>query len=130
MILSTKIIAKIKFTKNKTGTNINIQMPYWVKKDSSDRFIVSLGLLGGAMIPVEKEDDIQDAITDTIRCIIDEAHLHGKGFPEELKSLGWQIKSNVVRFKMPTNKDFELPEGEVYAGMIKSHMDKNLSVAA
>jgi hypothetical protein len=101
-------IASIKITKGKNTTNINIDMPIWTKRDSNGRFYANLALLGGITTFADNEIDLDIAINEAASCFFIAAQKNGKGIFEELKALGWMIKSDSsLRYKVRRDRPIE-----------------------
>lgn len=128
MFKPKEIIAKFEFIPATNGkTKVNVTMPIWLRKDSSGKVYITLGLLGGMTTIAKDEKDIDNAMKEAIASFIHAAQKFGKGINEELKSLGWQPKKTHLRFK--SKKSF-IPRDNnpMLQGLMRTGVERNVNL--
>jgi hypothetical protein len=129
MDLTKKIIARLELKQvARNLMQVTCDMPVWMKKDENGKIIITLGLLGGIMTWADKDTDIDNAIREAIQIFFERSQLNGNGLNEELKSLGWQVKRNSVRFRVGSKQQFNIPNEPVLAGIMQTANEKSISL--
>lgn len=129
-----KTIASISITPTEGGALLNVDMPVWIKKDKNGVLYLKFPLFGDLTTFVQNESQLEQAMEEAIKSFFFASQKFGKGFDNELKSLGWQKKRNAIRFKAMPSKKFELPESyservPFLQDLMKTGVQKSLQVA-
>lgn len=126
-IASIKVIRKI----GKDHAQVLIEMPIWFRRDANGRFYANLALLGGLTTYGDSEADLDVAIREAIMLFFKAAKEYGKGVQNELKELGWQMKSSTsLRYKARRDRpvSYNLPVSGAYAQMMQTGVSKSFQV--
>lgn len=74
--------------------NVSVIMPIWSKLDPSDgKLYISIPLFGLKTVATD-ENDVQDAVQESIKCFCIAAEKHGLGLESELEYVGWEQLAN------------------------------------
>jgi hypothetical protein len=132
-----QIIAKIniKPVENKK-IFIEVNMPIWIRKDRNGMIWIKMPLLGLESFAQDMMD-LDFAIKESINIFFKTANKYGKGFTDELTTLGWQKKKgNTLRYKDKKSsfiknkpESFQLPgDNPIYAELLKTGIQKKVSL--
>lgn len=76
---------------------IMVQMPIWTKKDGANKILIDMPLLGNLLTFAEKQEDVDQRVHEAITAFFKALFLTHTNLHDELKSMGWKPKKNVIK---------------------------------
>jgi hypothetical protein len=86
-MMSIKNEATIAINRKEHGISLSVIMPIW-KKEHDGHISVRIPFFGIKTI-ASNEDDIHEAVEESLMCFIISAEKFGKGLESELEGIGW-----------------------------------------